>query len=322
MSIWLHASPKSFSYSKIATMNNIPMHVADEFEEYPTKNAFMCLDMALRHCHGCSAYHLGAIMRRATLPPDRRTADHAEFNNAVSNALIPLIGSADPVKVVIGGTTDTGLYAGLLNAAFQAGGRDFARSLSVTIVDRCWTPLAICQRFAEKHQLKPQLQFLDFVDFHPIRSADLVLMHGVLSFFPAGERLAALRHVAGWLKAAGVMISSTQMGRRHADGEADQRIAHASANLERLMTEHGITDTQRRGDLKRHLAFGMAARDRHAELFVDIDGARQFYRDAGLTVESLTLIDNDRRSVHGLRRRYSARAIAFCRSGNALSITT
>lgn len=253
-------------------------------------------------------------MRRATLPPDRRTADHAEFNTTVTDMLTPLARSVDPVRVIIGGTTDTGLYAGLLNAAVRAGGRDFARSLSVSIVDRCRTPLALCRRFADKHGLEPQLLRLDFADFKPNPPADLVLLHGVLSFFPAGERLATLRHIGTWLNAEGVMVCSTQMGCRHGDREAEQRIAHAAANLERLMAEHGIRDVQRRSDLKNSLVSGMAARNQHAELFADADGAARFYRDAGFTVETLTWIDNDKRSVQGLQRRYGARAIAICRS--------
>lgn len=284
------------------------------FPEDPAENARLCLELAPRHCHRCSNYHLGAIMRRATLPRNKKIADQSDFVKAISEALLPLLGSAKPAKVVIAGTTDTGLYTDVLNAAIKVGGPDFARSLSLTIVDRCQTPLTICGRFAEKHGLPPQLHCLDFIDFRPAQSVDLVLLHGVLSFFPKAERLATLDHMRSWLTTRGVMICSTQMGRRSGADETVKRTAHATANLEQFMTAHGMNNVQQRNDLRIRLASGMDARNRHADLFANEEEALRFYGDAGFAVDSLTWIDNEKRSVQGLQRRYSARAIATCRS--------
>lgn len=252
-------------------------------------------------------------MRRVSLPPEQRIADQAEFSKAVGKALAPLIHLDGPVHVVICGAADTGLYAGLLNIASRVGGLPFARSLSVTIIDSCQTPLTLCHRFAEKHALRPQLLRSDILDFSHENGVDIVLLHGVLSFFPPEYRSNYMRHIATWLKADGVAVSSTQMGSRHGSREIDTRVAKATENLRGVMSRNGLDSDEERLELETSLKFGMAARNSHADLFGSAEEAIEFYQGSGLEVESFLQIDNDGRSVNGLERRYRARAIATCR---------
>ncbi|MEP4443900.1 MAG: class I SAM-dependent methyltransferase [Hyphomicrobiales bacterium] len=276
-------------------------------------NAQLCLRLASEYCSNCSGFHLSSIMRRTTLPSDQRTADFAEFNQATSLILADLIKRKKSIHIVIGGTTDTCLYAGLLNSAAQVGGKEFARSLTVTIVDQCQTPLQICQNYASQHDLKPVIVQSDFLKADLVAQADLVLLHGVLSFFPAEKRHEYLRHISGWLTSDGILLSSTQLGQKRGNEESNKRVAHGLSNLRKLMNENAIHDEEQREFLEQQLSTGVLARSRHEELFANEDKAISFYKNAGLEVESFSCIDNTNRTVDGLERRYQERGIARCR---------
>lgn len=58
-----------------------------------------------------------AIMRRSTLPANKRVADAHEFGAAVTTTLTGLREGRDTIRVLIAGFTDTGLYVDLVNAA-------------------------------------------------------------------------------------------------------------------------------------------------------------------------------------------------------------
>ncbi|MFK8034830.1 MAG: class I SAM-dependent methyltransferase [Hyphomicrobiales bacterium] len=283
------------------------------FPEDLIANAQLCLRLASEHCSNCSGFHLSSIIRRATLPSNQRIADFAEFNQATSLVLADLIKRKQSIHIVVGGTTDTCLYVGLLNAAAQVGGKEFAQSLTVTIVDQCQTPLQICQNYADLHDLKPTIVQSDFLKMDLVVHADLVLLHGVLSFFPAEKRHEYLRHISGWLSPDGVLLSSTQLGQKRGNEESNKRITHGLSNLRKLMTENAMHDEEQRDILEQQLTAGVLARNRHEELFANEDEAISFYENAGLEVESFSSIDNSDRTVDGLERRYQERGIAKCR---------
>lgn len=276
-------------------------------------NAQMCLQLAPRHCLACHGFHLSAIMRRATLPTDQRIGDFAEFQAATSQVLAQAKSTSNPVRVVIGGTTDTGLYAGLLNAAVTVGGPGFARSLDVTIIDQCQTPLEICNSYAQENDLQLTTIRANMADFEPDTQADLILLHGVLSFIPLTKRLSFLKHLGTWLTPGGTLISSTQMGHKRGKTEREARVDQALQNLKTVLADStGMQNTEAEV-LERQLKEGMRTRSQHADLFNTEEDAIKFYESADLTVESLTCIETGKRAVNGLERRYSQRGLALCR---------
>jgi SAM-dependent methyltransferase len=282
-----------------------------QFADDPAQNARICLDLAPSHCSSCRDFHLSAIMRRSTLPVDKRLADADEFGAAVSLALANVRSRQPRVRVLIAGSTDTGLYVGLLNAALAAGA-DPGAHLDVTLVDQCETPLEICRRFAAGNGLALDTVRADLFHYSPDQPVDLAIMHGVLTFFPPGERPAFLRHAGDWLAPAGLLISSAQHGQRSGEGEAQERIDHALGNLKRFADEAGIYSAGEILALQDRVRHGMNSRQTHADLFAGKDEAIAFYEAAGLKVESLEFIDNRARTTAGLRRRYSERSIATC----------
>lgn len=282
------------------------------FPESPMANARMCLKLAPRHCTACHGFHLSAIMRRATLPIDQRIGDFAEFQAATSQVLAQARSTSNPVRVIIGGTTDTGLYAGLLNAAVTVGGPGFARSLDVTIIDQCQTPLEICKSYAQKDDLHPTTIGADMADFQPDTQAELILMHGVLSFIPLTKRLSFLKHIGTWLTPGGTLVSSTQLGHRRGRIEREARIDQALQNLKTVLADSTDIDNTEAEMLERQLREGMLSRSQHANLFNTEEDAIKFYENADLTVESFTCIETGKRTIHGLERRYTQRGLAVC----------
>lgn len=283
------------------------------FPESPMANARMCLKLAPRHCTACHGFHLSAIMRRATLPIDQRIGDFAEFQAATSQVLAQARSTSNPVRVIIGGTTDTGLYAGLLNAAVTVGGPGFARSLDVTIIDQCQTPLEICKSYAQKNDLQPTTIHADMAEFQPDTPAGLILVHGVLSFIPLTKRLPFLKHLRNWLLPGGRLISSTQMGHKQGKTEREARVDQALQNLKTVLTDSTDMENTETDVLERQLKEGMLARNQHADLFNTEEDAIGFYESAELSVESFTCINTAKRAVNGLERRYSQRGLAVCR---------
>lgn len=282
------------------------------FPECPMANAEMCLKLAPRHCTACHGFHLSAIMRRATLPIDQRIGDFAEFQAATSQVLAQARSTSNPVRVIIGGTTDTGLYAGLLNAAVTVGGPGFARSLEVTIIDQCQTPLEICKSYARENDLHLTTIRADMAEFQPDAPVGLILMHGVLSFIPLTKRLSFLRHLGTWLTPDGRVISSTQMGHKRGTTEREARIDQALQNLKTVLADSTDMDNIEAEMLERQLREGMLTRSQHADLFNTEEDAIRFYESADLSVESFTCVDTAKRAIHGLERRYSQRGLAVC----------
>ncbi len=103
------------------------------FKDDPAQSARMCLELAPSHCSSCLDFHLSSIMRRSTLPLEKRMADADEFGAAISLALAGILSRHALVRVLIAGSTDTGLYVCLLNAALAAG-VDPGEHLAVVLV--------------------------------------------------------------------------------------------------------------------------------------------------------------------------------------------
>ena len=156
------------------------------------------------------------------------------------------------IRVLIAGSTDTGLYTSLLNAAAAAGGAAFARSLSVTLVDQCETPLEICRRYARTNGLQLETVRSDLAGHEPETQFDMIVMHGVLTFFPEADRLGYMRRVAAWLAPQGALVSSVQFGERVGADEPSERIAQALDNLQAFLDEEDVrpgVDKEEMGDL-------------------------------------------------------------------------
>lgn len=288
-----------------------PGNVTKSFVDDPAGNAAIGIALAETRCTACGDFHLASLARRAALPPDRRVGDEAEFSEAVRRCLARhASGNGDAPHVVIAGTTDTWLYTLLLNAAADAGGEAFARALSVEIVDQCETPLELCRRFAAVHDLVLHTACGDIADFMPARPADLVLMHGVLPFFPPDRQQSCLRHVGTWLSGSGTVLCSNQHGEQRGGAELEGRIAFTLKSLERLLAGQSGQDPGRHARLQARIDQAFRLRQGHARSFSGEAEARRFFGEAGLELVAYRAFAN--RPASGQPARYRERVILEC----------
>ena len=121
-----------------------------KYEEDPLANALICISEYESGCLDCGDFHLRSILRRMHVAANKKTGDLAAFNEATRVALKQLADTLSFVKIGIVGSTDTGLLANLLMIAHEIGGKDLVDRLDITLIDRCATPLIICQAYAER----------------------------------------------------------------------------------------------------------------------------------------------------------------------------
>lgn len=81
----------------------------------------------------------------------------------------------------------------------------------ITVVDRCPTPLALCEWYAEREAASITTRCTDILQYRPKRRFDLICTHSFLSWFPPSRR----REVAGsWhrlLRPGGMVLTVTRI---------------------------------------------------------------------------------------------------------------
>lgn len=282
------------------------------FEESPVENAQRCLELAPNHCVACGDFHLRSILRRMSVNTGEKTGDADEFRSMISLVLERLRSDGAKLRIAIIGSTDTGLLAQLMLAAAQAGGVKFAQSLDVTILDQCRTPLEICRGYAEKTGIRLRTEQTDFLSHVCGRDYDLVLMHGVLPFFPSEVRLQYLAHIAGWLKPASYLISSTHLGTKPDLTTEEKRTHQAISNLRTLAGEDPHLSSERVDALIARLRTSLKTRKSEPKVFADADEATAFYQAAGLRVRSSWIVNNQSEGAGRPHRKYKSRCIVLC----------
>jgi predicted GNAT family N-acyltransferase len=134
------------------------------------------------HCgrtHG--SWSLLKLLKQVGTP-----ATDAAFYRGVFSALAP---RAEPVRVLVSGTSDYGILEQVVAAA---GGR----ALEATVTDACETPLEMNRWYAARAGLEITTRRCNILEFTDGRPFDLVFAHGFIEQLPADRRapLAALWH--------------------------------------------------------------------------------------------------------------------------------
>ena len=138
------------------------------------------LETARRLCApGCRAYHGIRLYLRAAgilrgVGPDSRF---------LLDAFTRLATERPVTRALITGAADFGVLAHL-SAAFRAAGR----SLAVTVVDRCATPLEMNRWFAEREGLSIETAQTDVLDFRADVPFDLIASHAFVGQFRSLDR--------------------------------------------------------------------------------------------------------------------------------------
>ena len=246
----------------------------DAIDEQLAQAAERAWQLSASLCDGCRAYHgLWPWLRLAGL---RRGLERDR--PLLLPALRRLIGEGRP-RVLVAGAADSGLAALVLEAAGD-------QPLALSVVDRCATPLVLCQELGARLGRPLAIAVADLTaDALGENQADLILAHALLSHLPAGAQVGALAGMRRALRHDGRLLLVIRLrGRSDVPDPADfaRRLAAGLAGA-------GLTPPA-------EAAFATAVAS-HAVLrgtqapFASLDAAQAAFAAAGLRPESLTPLE-------------------------------
>jgi len=179
-----------------------PESCGEDLEE----NLNRTIAMAPSHCAGCADYHIAnATVRLLDNAPWRRGA-----GKALLEALQPIFtrlkaGNTNPIDVVAAACADTAVLSACAHAAWIEDPQMLKR-IRHTVIDRCPTPLALCEEFAARHDLQIRTNRVDLSNTERTFPADLIVLHNLLPFIPQDRHVGMLRQLGSWLKSGGRMV--------------------------------------------------------------------------------------------------------------------
>lgn len=174
---------------------------------------------------GCAWYHGAWQLLRMLGIMSTSGVNAAHY----SNELARMAGDASFRRVLITGSAD---YAMLKQIADARGASD--PPLTYVVLDRCATPLRICEWYAEQHGLTIETLHQDVLDPLPRGTFDAVFTHAFMGYFDDLGRERLVRQWASALRPGGRVIT-VQRVRPDFPGDVVRfSDAEASAFLERV----------------------------------------------------------------------------------------
>lgn len=173
-------------------------------------------ELAPALCEGCAAYHLRFVLTRCATADKSVAVDRPLLVSHVQQILGGRLSrSSDPLDIVIAGAADTGILATCAHAAAAMNAEILSRC-RFTILDRCTSPLTLCQEFASRHALAARTAQVDLAAIEQDFDADVIMIHSLLRFLSRQQQLALLRKFDTWLKPGGRIILSQSIRRASA----------------------------------------------------------------------------------------------------------
>lgn len=164
----------------------------------------------------------------------------------------------------------------------------------VTIIDRCATPLAVCDAHARSAGIRLSCIKGDLQD-HAVTGYDVVLIHHTMVFFSESERADFLTHAAGWLAPEGRIVMSLSVDRPGAPPPPRPNLAVAEWRKQRITAAIEDGELELPEDLETFLGragymregFGARAREHRLAAYLEA------FEGAGLAVERQVILTPD-----------------------------
>ncbi len=139
-------------------------------------------------------------------------------------------------RVLISGSADDGMLS--LGADASAG---WLPAVEFTVIDRCATPLRLCERFAQQRRLKLTTIQRNILDPAPAAAYDAILTHGFLGYFTAAELPVLLLRWRSLLRPGGRLVMVQRIREHYAGDRVRFTTAEAAAfiaSVKRLSAPH------------------------------------------------------------------------------------
>jgi SAM-dependent methyltransferase len=252
-------------------------------------------ELAPALCEGCAAYHLRFVLTRCATADKSIAVDRPLLVSHVQRILSGRLSrSSDPLDVVIAGAADTGILATCAHAAAAMNAETLSRC-RFTILDRCTSPLTLCQEFASRHALAARTVQVDLAAIDQDFDADVIMVHSLLRFLSRQQQLALLRKFDNWLRPGGRVILSQSIrpgNSAHREKEAVRwrsliemaSAAVADGEIRIADTALPLLDNMRDADARYEEQPGEIA---------SLDALHQLVAEAGLQVEAVDVISKE-----------------------------
>lgn len=205
------------------------------------QNVARVSELAPDHCAGCANYHIRFVAHRYTGIPKGIALDRPHLIDLIRTCIKERTAASNPsIEIVISGSADTGILATCAHAAATLGAASLNRC-RFTVLDRCPTPLILCQEFAAGHQLSLRTSQVDLHNLSQHYDADLIVAHSIFRFINQSDQVTVLNKFGSWLRPGGRLIVSNSL-KLGAEAEFRKRTA-ANKAIEKIL-ESGVLRTR------------------------------------------------------------------------------
>jgi hypothetical protein len=253
-----------------------------------THNAERFSALAPRFCSGCADYHIRSAFHRYAGPP--KLFDRPELIRLVSKIIADKVArSRDTIEIAVTGSADTAMLATAAHAVAMLGSETLKRC-RFTVIDRCRTPLLVCEEFAAKHGLDFRARQDDLLSAAQPCAADLIITHSVFRFIPHAEQPALLRRIGSWLAPEGRLVLSNRILLNGEVAEAEAEIRKRTAAnkaAEEAMAEGRLRLAESPAATLGRLERAMSDSQGRPGEFRSLEEVKALVRQAGLAIMSI-----------------------------------
>ncbi len=170
------------------------------------RNVRQAIAIAPETCPGCADYHITSTLKRLI----GKTVWERGARKALLDTLRPVFAElaardTERIDVVIAACADTAVLSTCAHAAWLAGETILSRT-HFAVVDRCRTPLVLCQDYGDQHGLQVGTEVVELLEPSRDFPADLIVLHNLLPFVPEDLQAGLLATFGRWLKTDGRLV--------------------------------------------------------------------------------------------------------------------
>jgi SAM-dependent methyltransferase len=265
------------SYGSLTSISD-PGSCGEDLDE----NLRLVARLAPVHCQDCDGYHLRYAIVRTLRGEIGVNDDRDQLVSLVRAQMVDTpLRSKPVVDVLIAGAADTGILATCAHALQKASG-ETGPAARFSVVDICETPLALCRLFARRHRLDITTTCANLIEPANTFSADIIVLHSVLTHLPVEFHEGLLRNLSRWLSPHGRIVFSNRL--------------RYPRSHRRNVTLETIDELQAKRGKKLPLsAAEVAAALDHdrvpAHEYTSAEDLRSLFERAGLTAETELVVD-------------------------------
>ncbi len=227
--------------------------------------------VAQESCIDCNEYHALFTYTRLvgvnkSLAPDAEIAASLLAKVSPPNARILIAGAAD---------------AGMLALAARATAK---QNPTITVADRCATPLAVCRRYGEMKNIHVPTFKVDLNEKSLAGPFDVGFTHNVLLFVPEDRRVDFLANLGRSLGPGGtlVLINRPRQHKRADDGSL--KFGNFATEVEKGLAAHGIPLPEEGARFRRRLEAAAAAERARAHVTLTLEQIEESLAAAGFRI--------------------------------------